>query len=88
MLSAAVAGMLLGIGGFWVASSFSDLRVQDLGDPVRFDPSSVTVAPTPGPSPISTQGAQPEQVVPAAPSPAADDDAGDDTDDAGDTDDD
>ena len=86
VLAAAMAGMLLGVGAFSLASAVGARQVQDLGDLVRFDPARVSVTPglaqTPPPTP--TLNPQPEQVVPAVPSPAqgdaddADDDDGDD----------
>ena len=91
VLAAAMAGMLLGIGAFSLASAVGTRQVQDLGDLVRFDPARVTVTPrpaqTPAPDPAATPdlNPQPEQVVPAAPSPAQDDDADDPDDDADDT---
>jgi hypothetical protein len=90
VLGGVVAGLLLGVGAFWVASGLGGMQVQDLGDPVRFDPARVTVTPRPNPTtiPNATVSPQPEQVVPPAPSPAddADDDAGDDSDDDADDD--
>ena len=97
VLAAAMAGMLLGVGAFSLASAVGARQVQDLGDLVRFDPARVTVTPgpaqTPAPAPAATTAPaatpdlnpQPEQVVPAAPSPAQDDDADDADDDADDT---
>ena len=87
VLAAALAGMLLGVGAFSLASAVGTRQVQDLGDLVRFDPARVSVTPglaqTPPPTP--TLNPQPQQVVPAAPSPAQDDDADDDAgDEAGD----
>ena len=92
VLAAAMAGMLLGIGAFSLASAVGARQVQDLGDLVRFDPAGVTVTPrpaqTPAPDPAATPdlNPQPEQVVPAAPSPAQDDDADDTADDTADDD--
>jgi hypothetical protein len=86
VLGAAVAGLLLGLGAFFLASSVGSGQVQDLGDTVRLDPAQVTVTPAPTltPSTNPTLNPQPEQVVPAAPSPAtADLDDVDDTDDDG-----
>jgi hypothetical protein len=90
VLVAAVAGLLLGLGAFTVASALGAGQEQNLGDPVRFDPAEVTVTPQPNPtatvSPTmtSTLNPLPEQVVPAPPSPADDD--SDDADDSGDDD--
>jgi hypothetical protein len=92
VLAAAVAGLLLGLGAFSVATAVGSGRVQDLGDPVRLDPARVTVTPAPTPTPVTDPrlNPPPEQVVPAAPSPATadmddtgatDDDGDDDPDD-------
>jgi hypothetical protein len=81
VLVAAVAGLLLGFGAFSLASAFGTGQVQDLGDPVRFDPAGVAVTPAPTPTLIPTLNPPPEQVVPAAPSPADDDADTDDDDD-------
>jgi hypothetical protein len=84
VLVAAMAGLLLGLGAFTVASAVGAGRDQNLGDPVRFDPAKVTVIPLPTPSMTPTMNPTlnplPQQVVPAAPSPA-DDDSDDDSDD-------
>jgi hypothetical protein len=85
-----MAGLLLGLGAFSVASALGAGQEQNLGDPVRFDPARVTVTPspnptlTPSPTLSPTLSPLPEQVIPAPPSPA-DDDSGD-ADDPGDDD--
>lgn len=88
VVAAAVAGLLLGLGAFSVASALGAMQVQDLGDPVRFDPARVSVTPVPTAttSPNPTLSPSPEQVVPPAPSLAADDDLDDDLDDDADDD--
>jgi len=90
VLVATMAGMLLGFGAFSLASAVGARQVQDLGDLVRFDPARVTVTPGPAqpstPAATPTRNLQPEQVVPAAPSPAQDDDEDDDEDDDADDD--
>lgn len=90
VLAAAVIGLMLGLGAVSVAAAIDTGQASDLGDPVRFDPTRVTVTPAPGPTPSATPTAnptatrnpQPLQVVPGQPSPADDDD----NDDADDTD--
>ena len=86
VLVAAMAGLLLGLGAFTVASALGAGQEQNLGDPVRFDPARVTVTPSPNPTLTPTLNPLSEQVVPAPPSPA-DDDA-DDVDDPDDDSDD
>jgi hypothetical protein len=94
VLVAAMAGMMLGFGAFSLASAVGGRQVQDLGDLVKLDPAKVTVTPgptqTPTPTPAATPtlNPQPEQVLPAVPSPAQDDDTDDDADADDDTDDD
>jgi hypothetical protein len=80
VLVAVMAGLLLGLGAFSVASALGAGQEQNLGEPVRFDPAKVTVTPTPNPTMTPTLNPLPEQVVPAPPSPA-DDDSDDDSDD-------
>jgi hypothetical protein len=89
VLVAGLAGLLLGLGAFSVASALGAGQEQNLGDPVRFDPAKVTVTPSPNPTMTPTMiptmaptlNPLPEQVVPAPPSPADDDPDDNDPDD-------
>lgn len=98
MLGAGGTGLLLGLGAVSVASALDGGQVQELGEPVVFDPTAITPTAVTTPAPTSPPDAvpapqlgtstEPQQVAPAAPRAVDDDGDDDDDDDDDDLDDD
>jgi len=59
VLAAAGIGLVLGLGAVSVASAIDTRQARDLGDPVMFDPTRVTVTPSPGQTPAATAATTP-----------------------------